>query len=38
MISPTQISKREFYLQGGFTNHKLFRKMRGKVWTYWRVT
>jgi len=31
-----RISKKQFYADGGFSNPKLFRKMRGSAWTYWK--
>lgn len=30
-----EISKREFYRRGGFSNPKLFRKQRGNGWSYY---
>lgn len=31
-----KISKAEFYGSGGFSNPKLFRKMTGERWSYYR--
>ena len=36
MLNVTRISKRDFYAQGGFSNPKLFRKMVGNAWHYFR--
>ncbi len=32
-----QISKKEFYRRGGFTNPNLFRKQKKRGWTYWLI-
>lgn len=32
-----QISKEDFYRNGGMSNRNLFRKMRGSSWPYWRT-
>lgn len=33
-----RISKRGFYLSGGFQNNRTFRYMRSKRWSYWEIT
>lgn len=32
-----RISKRGFYLLGGFMNSRLFRSNKGQRWTHWRI-
>jgi hypothetical protein len=34
----TRLRKRDWYVQGGFSNPRLFRRMRGGVWHYYRLT
>lgn len=36
-VNTTRISKRQFYLAGGFSNPRQHRKMKSGVWTYWRT-
>ena len=34
----TRIRKGTFIAHGGLSNPKLFRRMRGGIWTYWRIS
>lgn len=36
-MNKTRISKRDFYKEGGLSNPRLFRKMLGGAWSYWKV-
>ena len=36
-MNATRISKRQFYLAGGFSNPHQHRKMKSGAWTYWRA-
>lgn len=38
MIGYMKMTKRTFYACGGFSNPRLYRKMRGGAWTYWART
>ena len=33
-----QLTRQQWVLMGGVKNLKLFRKQRGKYWTYWEIT
>lgn len=37
MMGAARVSKRDFYLNGGFANTQQFRRMRGGAWTYWWI-
>lgn len=37
MRASERISKRGFYLLGGFMNNRLFRSHRGRSWAHWRT-
>lgn len=36
-VGQVKISKKEFYLDGGFANPNLFRKQNGNGWGYYRI-
>ena len=37
MMNATRITKKQWIAEGGLSNPKLFRKMVGGAWSYWRL-